>query len=218
MKGQLPPKLRLLIDEDVIIKLAKFDLLRAFTELSLFVGCEMVYPISAHRKCEDELRLYPGSPLAKTVTFLALGKPVFLERSDIPTMNELRKVLNVDNGEAALIAATRRNQNYIMTGDKKCVRALASAPKFKQMVQRFQDNFLSFEQIIWLITAHHGYEFTRDKILAQTGRKVDKAVQDCLLEAARTTQSKFADRLNALIADLETDAQGLLHSNISILL
>jgi len=60
----------------------------------------------------------------------------------------LNKTKNVDEGEAALIAATAdKDVFWLTTGDKKCLEALATDPNLESVCKRLRGRVICLEQI-----------------------------------------------------------------------
>ena len=135
----------LALDNDVLIKLAAFELLTPSVRLlQTRFGALAVLP-TAH---------YVVRKRSAVLGLVQLNRewPKFAVLSAAPDMtnlDRLSQVFQIDDGEALLIAAACAESDLILaTGDKRCLTALAADPALRDVVARIAGRVLSFEQII----------------------------------------------------------------------
>lgn len=127
-----------------------------------------------------------------------------------PELPEL-EIEGIDPGERLLISATRNEPAfYLITGDKRCLKALAAASQLAEIRQRLQGRVICLEQVILKLIEVQGFYEVLNKLL--NGREYDKALASIFGSGERATEENVLLGLLAYIEDLQRETEGLLAS------
>ena len=134
---------------------------------------------------------------------------------DLAVFNQLSAFENIDQGEAVLtahvaqfIAKDKSCDAFILTGDKRYLRALASVglPIVQPL---FSHRFWCLEQLIlWNINAY-GFEFVREKVVP--GKECDKALKAVFGSGDYSTSVNAMAALRSYVEALRQETGNLLH-------
>lgn len=158
-----------LSDNDFILKLAEYDLLK-----------EAMHALNISRK---DVRILPR---AKYVFPTKIGKNhtrdgvdralKFIDGlsviSDIDREEHIRlsRVVGIDSGEATLFAATNAIPDYLIaTGDKRCLRAIASSTDCTDIAARIQGRIICLEQMIIRLIRFKNFEWVSQHVGSGVG-------------------------------------------------
>jgi len=136
---------------------------------------------------------------------------------DDPPINEalqiLQQIEGIDPGEAVLIIAAQTEPSfYLMTGDKRCLEALATAPQLVEVRQRLKSRVVCLEQLILRLIETQDF----DKILTLVlpAREYDTALKAVFGSGEMAIRDTVMLALKGYIQDLRSKTEGLLVDNI----
>lgn len=197
----------LLVDNDILIKLAHWDLLEA---LPPAFGCSWsdVARLRSIRfrasRADKKLFATPASG-ATLASFLDQSQDI--PEPDLVVIEALAGVEHLDIGEVELIAACARYSDaLLLTGDKRCLLAL-SQPQFSNVVVRVAGRIHCLEQCLDRISRHLGAEET----IARMGphKDIDTAVR-AILGSNGCTEATLGEGLASYIKALRHQTGDLL--------
>ena len=197
------------LDNDIVIKLSAFDLFDgAITILNLDWEQLRVYSAAQYTfRGKSYIAQYSESVCQKAIAITQKCQKVEADNSIEFTL--LNKVKNIDEGEAALIAATADKDVFLLTtGDKKCLKALATDPNLESVCKRLCGRVICLEQIILKLIEVKGFEFVRDRVLPMVG--CDKSLQICFGYSTLATEENVIAGLNSYINEIRQQAPDLL--------
>lgn len=152
-------------DNDILLKLAEYDLLR---DACYLIGVRPSDVVVLHgarpwleRRMERKLRK-PSGPataagIARALGFVAHAQPL-TDVGDRASLDRLTSIDDIDPGEAQLIvAAARSPQAILATGDKRCLRALAGSREAREVFHSLAGRVVCLEEIIRALLEHKGY-------------------------------------------------------------
>jgi predicted nucleic acid-binding protein len=130
-----------------------------------------------------------------------------------PLANDVFQLLNttegIDPGEALLISAAHsENAFYLVTGDKRCLMALADAPQLNKVRQKLCGKVVCLEQLVQALIAAYGFENIAAKVI--TARQHDGALNAVFGSAEQATQANVSLALAGYIKDLRLKTGTLL--------
>ena len=208
-----------LTDNDIVEKLAIRDLLDdALTAFDATRGDVYVIPTLKYR-------IGIGRPYLKVVT--RLGETVatrlveFLgsvqeintySEEDHQLLESLDDSVGIDPGEIVLLSATAIHSDYfLLTGDKRCLRAVISRPGCADIARRIRGKVVCFEQIICRIIDHFGFDHVKSKVLPALHTR-DTALRAAFGSGIHATEDNTRSCLRSYIDELRSLPIDLLSS------
>jgi hypothetical protein len=130
-----------------------------------------------------------------------------------PLANDVFQLLNtiegIDPGEALLISAAYcENSFYLVTGDKRCLMALAHAPQLNELRQKLCGKVICLEQLIQALIETKGFATVAGKVIA--ARQHDVALSAIFGSAEQVTPANVSLSLAGYIQDLRLKTGALL--------
>lgn len=172
--------MNLFLDNDVLEKLASWDLLddgvRAcgFGLDSVRVLPSLKFRLGLAGKKKGRPK-YPEDILARLQSFLtAVG-----ECTEAPPTDDdaLVNVSNLDAGEAILfVQAASTDGAILLTGDKRSIQAVATAPECAEIANRLAGRVLCLEQVVLRIVDTLGFETVKLRIVNSSALELDTAI------------------------------------------
>ena len=193
-----------LSDNDIIEKLAVCDLLDdalvsfGGSREEVFVLGTLKLRIGGKSRTKAENRL--GAPaVARILQFLDDVQEIQeFSEDDVKLLDD---VVGIDPGETILLSATAIYPNYLLlTGDKRCLKTLATVPECAPIAQRVQGKVVCFEQTILRLIAHFGFNHVLRKVVGELYR--DTALRAAFGSGMQTTESNAVACLQAYIDEL----------------
>lgn len=121
----------------------------------------------------------------------------------------LSQLRALDVGEATLLTATKGMGAFVlMTGDKRCLTALADGSGIDEIQERLKGRVICLEQVILLLIRRSRFEFIKQQVLSSL--EIDKAIGACFGSGELATETNVVLALEGYIEDLKQDAPGLL--------
>jgi hypothetical protein len=200
------------LDNDITYKLVAFQLFdEAIATLQIDKNSLQVLPTAKFffQRKQKKKGASPDEFLAVVIELVSSCVSVIADVNDTVTeeLNQLRQVEGIDEGEAALIVATRSQTDFLLlSGDKRCMRGLARIPE--QIYKRLSGRVICLEQIILKLIEVKGFVFVRDRILPMVS--CDKSLQICFGVSSPATEENVIEGLNSYINDIRQQAPNLL--------
>jgi hypothetical protein len=195
-------------DNDVLLKLSAFGLLDEAIA-ALFVNPENLYVLSTaqhvFRKNRKVSAKYNESIRDRAIEFVKTCNRVIPEES--PEFTVLGRILDV--GEATLIAATRDVPSFVlMTGDKRCLKALVANSEISEAHKRLQGRVICLEQVLLLLIRRSGFDWVKARVVPM--RDYDTALKACFGSGELAIEENVVAALEGYIEALRQAAPGLL--------
>ena len=200
------------LDNDITYKLVAFQLFdEAIATLQIDKNSLQVLPTAKFffQRKQKKKGATPDEFLAAVIELVSSCDAVIADVDDAVTeeLNQLRQVEGIDEGEAALIVATRSQTDFLLlSGDKRCMRGLARIPE--QIYKRLCGRVICLEQIILKLIEVKGFVFVRDRVLPMVS--CDKSLQICFGVSSSATEENVIVGLNSYINDIRQQAPDLL--------
>jgi hypothetical protein len=200
------------LDNDITYKLVAFQLFdEAIATLQIDKNSLQVLPTAKFffQRKQKKKGASPDEFLAVVIELVSSCVSVIADVNDTVTeeLNQLRQVEGIDEGEAALIVATRSQTDFLLlSGDKRCMRGLARIPE--QIYKRLCGRVICLEQIILKLIEVKGFVFVRDRVLPMVS--CDKSLQICFGVSSPATEENVIEGLNSYINDIRQQAPNLL--------
>lgn len=196
------------LDNDILLKLAAFDLLNetigaldcSRENLRVLETARFVF--RSNRKVSAK---YSAEIRARAIDFIKDCQTVNPAAS--PEFIGLSQML--DLGEATLVAATREVSTFVlMTGDKRCLQALAAQVDMMAVRERLQGRIVCLEQVILLLIRDMGFERVLQQVLPAVD--CDTALRACFGSGELALERNVIEALEGYVEALRHDAPGLL--------
>ncbi len=214
------PMCELLVDTDVLIKLAAYGLLEAIAHPGCEDDCDRRTGLIGAAKFTSRraLKRKASDPAAATayldafVNRAAVVEPTEAEVALAAELEEAAAVSggSLDVGESQLCAiAISRGRPTILTGDKRAVIAAEQLIGPIELMGKLKDRIACLEQAFVLITERLGVGSTRAKVIAEPA--VDTALSICFQFTNPAVAADFYPHgLRSYIEDLRKAAPTVL--------
>jgi len=190
----------ILSDNDILLKLAAFDLLEAaflmFENHEVYVLATAPYSIRAAKTVRD------NSPEAieRAAAFIASCRklPAAPHEED---NDALLDVEGIDSGEAILFSSMRDFDNAVLvTGDKRSLKALARSSSGTAVRKLLHGKVICLEEVVRALILVRGFEFVKSHIVP--ARNCDKVMLIVFGSGLHTQGNTALAALSAYITDL----------------
>jgi hypothetical protein len=209
---------KLLVDNDVIHKLAAFDLLPAAVVAKVGGACEMLvgprtrFSMYVRKNQAKGQRKFGIDVHARIVAFVECAKAIEQQtcQEDFATIAAADTQL-VNEGEALLFAAAANDPDALVaTGDHRSIEALAALPTCASIVGRLQGKVLVVEHFVLAAIASMGFAKARSLLLP--GISVDNGIHARAFGSGEQAEEHVAtEGLRQRIEGLRRRAGGILH-------
>lgn len=208
----------LLVDNDIVIKLAKIDAYRdgllamnIALESVASVGVMLHYMANLAGRCVRMTEAESNRLLAILPT-IAAEEPTREEQVFATRLMKvvLENELDADEGEILLFAmASLRPNVYIATGDKRAMRGLGTLGLRERLLLPLRGRVLCFEHFCIALARAHG--FRRIQIAVRASRSADETLNAAADYFAASSGRGFIHGLEAAIEErIERDSPGWL--------
>ncbi|MGO2143622.1 MAG: hypothetical protein ACTH4K_08780 [Serratia bockelmannii] len=173
-----------LLDNDVVLKLAQLDLLADGCELlirnygQLYVLDTLVYQLRGRAA----LRRYGAEAIERVQSCLAQGifslfGEVITDRRLIALQNNFE---NLDEGEMRLVQGLLNHHDLLLSGDKRFLKAIADTGFIEEAA--LNNRFVCLEQVICFLINELSLEHVNGKasVAFQGEYRVDSALRTCI--------------------------------------
>lgn len=209
----------LLIDNDVVDKLAELDLLQeAGDVLRSRFGDLIILDTLKFRLCPQKpskRKKRNDIVMGRIESFI---KKDVIEISPEVTNEQLLNAIDegikgLDIGEMQLLQALfNKNNEMLLTGDKRFLKALVSVPSLDETLKIVGESFICFEQIILFLIAELGFELIKTKFVSALDMelKLDATLKQCFEGQNEAIESQVTQNLNVHIGYLRNKSGQLL--------
>ncbi|KPQ33167.1 MAG: Uncharacterized protein family (UPF0179) [Phormidesmis priestleyi Ana] len=213
------------IDNDIIKKLATFELFDETINLFEADRTEIRVLATAKYKFRGDLAQLNKGKCRRLEAKLINYKRTIELAETLPQISQaevnsdlfgqLSGCEGIDAGEAILttyvaqvLQKDETGEAFILTGDKRYLRALAQA-ELPELQALFANRFWCLEQLILRDIREYGFEVVRDKIVPV--RDCDKACKAVFGSGAQSTEENVLSAIAAYIETLRAETGNLLH-------
>lgn len=194
-----------LSDNDIIEKLAICDLLDdALTAFDaersdVYVIPTLKYRFGVAKNREKVEQKLGAEVLTRILDFLASVQEIReYSKADHELLDD---VVAIDAGEAILLSATAIFPEYrLFTGDKRCLKMVATCPECVPIAHRIKGNVVCFEQVLCRLIASHGFSHVLTKVVPRL--HCDTALRAAFGSGVNTTEENALDCLHRYITEL----------------
>ncbi len=128
---------------------------------------------------------------------------------------QLQSIEGIDVGESILISYVihlnqQDNPSYLLTGDKRCLRALALANEIAEVKQCLDCKVWCLEQLVLKNIEVHGFDFVKQNIVPV--RDCDQVLKVAFGSGELSMLTKTREVLISYIQDLRQETGNLLNS------
>ncbi len=169
--------MKLLIDVDALVKMAHWRMLPELPgslDIS-WSNCATVSSLkfrASRAATEPDGKLFISTQAAQAAV-LAIAEMSELAEPLPGHLELFQDISGIDAGEAILFAGIMGDDStYVLTGDKRALRALSNLPAESRM--QMAGRIYSLEQILLVMLQKNGLGWLRDRVCPE--RKLDKAV------------------------------------------
>lgn len=198
---------RLLVDNDVLIKLAHWGLLERLAP-SLGAEASQVAALESlqFRARRADKKLFSSTEVARSLADF-LGHTSSLPVADLAEIAQLQGIVGLDAGEVALVAACLSDSEALLiTGDKRAIGALfTSCPP--EITERLCGRVICLEQLMVLMADQGPSSAVIEGIMRC--REIDTAVR-AVVGPSGCHESSFREGMGAYICDLRRSTGPLL--------
>lgn len=197
--------MKILIDNDAVLKLSAFKLLDHAIRLTGGETCETLVLDSAKyyiRRKQDKLRhKYTASGVESALKFVEQCSSIEAAPDSI-VFSTLNAIENIDPGEAILFATAHTDTDAcILTGDKRSLVAVASNDGAKPTYASLKSRVVCLESILIGLIIHLGFDEVKTQIIAV--HDCDTAIRAAFGSGVDATEIRVLETLRAYQSDLE---------------
>lgn len=213
----------LLIDNDIVHKLAQLDLLTdAVTLLKEIYGDLKVLDTLRYKFChpnhqrrEKNDKKYNQIVIKRIETFLDSDKveEISVTVNDSLLLDAMNSLESLDVGEMQLLQSLfNEKENLLFTGDKRFLKALTKAELLQSKLVEVEKKFISFEQIISFLIDKLSFEKIKEHYISSLNLNVtlDASLRTCFSKRDKAILSEVLQTLDMYIEDLKKETGNLL--------
>jgi hypothetical protein len=197
------------VDNDVLLKLTACDLFWEAIALLKVQPSDVKALTSAEfmfRRQKSIKQQYSEEIRNKAITIVQKLSLVETDQSN-PFLS--LQIKGLDVGELNLIhAAINEPAFYLVTGDKRCLKALAKSPELATARAKLNGKVVCFEQLIYQLIIVQGFESIKQKVLPVRG--CDTALKSIFGSGDRAQEANVIDTLGQYIEELKKECPNLL--------
>ena len=137
----------------------------ALRRADVFVLDTLKFRVSGRSRTRAEKRLGVDA-VALILEFLESAEVIReFSAEDVQLLDD---VVGIDPGETILLAATAVQTDYLLlTGDKRCLRTIATVPECESIARRIQGKVFCFEQTILRLIDYFGFDHVLTKVVGE---------------------------------------------------
>lgn len=193
-----------LSDNDIVEKLAVCNLLddtlASFeaTRSDVYVIPTLRHRIGGKVRTKAEKRL--GSEAVERILNF-LDEVQVIKEYSAEDHQLLDDVVGIDPGETILLAATAVFPDCrLLTGDKRCLRTVATCPECESIARRIQGRVVCFEQVLCHLIDHFGFDHVLAKVVPVLS--CDNALRAAFGSGIQSTKANSVACLQSYIGEL----------------
>ena len=212
----------LLLDNDIVHKLAQLNLLtqasqllkEKYGEIKVLNTLKFEYCPKKEEKRIKKEKKYGALIVSRIDNFIKSGiSEIKQEVTDVELIEAANSVSGLDDGEMQLLQFfLNEKEGLFFTSDKKFLRALENTLTLKNKLSEIKNRFVCFEQILLLLIKKLSFETVRvNYIEARIKYPIDSALRTCFSsEPEKIPESQFISNLEKYIEDLQLETNSLL--------
>jgi hypothetical protein len=158
-----------LADVDIVCKISACDIVDEAIQAigaswdTFYILPSTKYTLNVCKKIEKGQEKFGAAVHSRICEFVNRAKEIDWEPGG--WISTLSSVTGMDSGEAILFSvAQQRESSIVVTGDKKCLRALTGDRRCNTIAPKFERRVVCFEQLILACISRHGFDCIRTKI------------------------------------------------------
>jgi hypothetical protein len=199
------------LDNDVIRKLITYKMLDEAldcleidrSDIRVLESARFVF---GSKKMQEK---YSEEILLSAIEFVKSCATISAQDNDEYRLLEKQAKKDIDRGEATLIAATfKESASLLATGDKRCLKALASIECLDFIHKELQGRVICLEQIIWKLIRMQGFDWVLERVVLNLD--CDSTLRAAFGSSSNSQQETVLQTLDIYIKDLQTTSLGLL--------
>jgi hypothetical protein len=192
--------MRQLIDADALAKLAHWQLLEELPSLTGVPLAESATLTSVRYRAQRALtgqdKLFRTKESAQRALD-AINQMAGPIDPGIDALPELQDISGIDAGEAVLLSALQAKPTLrLLTGDKRCLRALASLSLARNYIGRIT----ILEQVLLVALEKHGVKWVRERVCPF--KELDKAIATSLGSRCDAALPSVREGLKSYISEI----------------
>lgn len=206
--------MKIFLDNDIIIKLASLDLLDLFSSLlrdeDAGVACLASLPYRLARK---PLEAHAQTRVVGFVSSCRKLDRAYLAELEIDLDNQelLYTCPGIDAGEAQLLSAALAEPDaVVLTGDKRCLKALCQSSVTMPLVPKLQGRVLILEQVMIIMISTFGFDDV--KVRALSGVHCDTAIRASFGSGLKAEEGNVISTLQSYVREIDNCCPGILAS------
>lgn len=213
----------MLIDNDIVLKLAQLDLLddatpilkERYGNLEVLNTLRFKFCPKSERKREKQEKKYTHEVIGRIQGFIDTAvTEVDCEITDAALLDAIAiSDDGLDAGEMQLLQSMiERKESVMFTGDKRFLKAIAQDENISVHMDKLKEAFVCFEQIMIFLIKEFSFEYVKGKFLAALGLglKVDSTLRMCFEGLEQAEESRVFENLQSNVASLRRDTQSYL--------
>jgi hypothetical protein len=205
---------RLLIDNDALLKLARYGLLDAavkifgvsYLDIQILATAKYSLLPAKNRllRCKDE------DSANRLEEFLTNSLPLDIANTDPSQLDALSAVPGIDAGEALLLATAASDpQTFVITGDKRALVSLCTDSSISNVANALAGRVVTLEWVLWRLVKN---DFGHTQACVRSKPDVDKALSHAFGVVAPATMDSVYEALASYIKHLQSMTGSLLPS------
>ncbi|MDF9390596.1 hypothetical protein EXZ60_17600 [Vibrio sp. 1151_11] len=213
----------LLIDNDIVHKLAQLDLLdyatpilrERYGNLEVLNTLRFKFCPNGESKRARQEKKHTPEVIGRIQNFIDTAvTEVDCEITDSALLEAMAiSDDGLDVGEMQLLQSMiEREESIMFTGDKRFLKALAQDENISVHMEKLEEAFVCFEQIMIFLIKEFSFEYVKQKFLVALGLglKVDSTLRMCFEGLEQAEESRVFENLQLNVASLRRDTQSYL--------
>lgn len=200
------------VDNDILLKLVACNLF--YETINLFkINTNNLKFLPTVEKVIDRNRKiknrYSSTIRSDAINIIRKCSIVKLKPEYLSNLKILESEDNIDPGEALLLVATLAEPTcFLMTGDKRFLRALANSPKLNIFYQSVKGRVICLELLIYNLIKVRGFKPILEKVII--ARNYDTALKRCFGSGYQAEEKTVLYNLEEEIKDIQRDTKDIL--------
>jgi hypothetical protein len=200
------------LDNDVILKLTTYRMLDEALDCLEIERSDIRVLASARYffgKNKGVKKKYSEVTIALAIEFVKSCTTISSQDNDEYRLLEKQAKNDIDPGEATLISATfKESASLLATGDKRCLKALATIECLDFIHKQLQGRVICLEQIICKLIKAQGFDWVLERVIPHLD--CDGTLRAAFGSGSNSQSETVLQTLNIYIQDLQTTSSGIL--------
>jgi glutaredoxin-related protein len=208
------------LDNDIILKLATCNIFdETLTTLAINYSQVNILETAKHKfrslKKRQRGKESGDYNIESALAITALCSEISNSKISQDIFTQLQAIDGIDAGESVLISHVvylnqQGNLSYLLTGDKRCLQALAKANEIAEIKQYLDRKVWCLEQLILKNIEEHGFDIVKQKMVL--GRDCDQVIKAAFGSKEQSTVAGTKEVLTSYIQNLRQETGSLLNS------